>query len=239
MEKKMSDEKSRKELLEEPDPFLVFVGQAMEFGKTYQKQIVAGVTTLLIVVIAVYGVIYFKNKSEDRAAVMFGKALSHYSAILYRDPNIMNPKPPTAAEYEGVKKRFKEIVDKHAKTGSGKIALMHYADLCYLTKNYDEAIKAYTQALDEFGDNTEFKSLILNGLAYSYEGKKDFDKAVTYFEKIASDKDALMKDQAFFNLGRIYESLGKVKLMKDAFNRIVSDYPDSMYFELAREKVAG
>jgi hypothetical protein len=31
MEKKMSEEKSRKELLEEPDPFLVFVGQALEF----------------------------------------------------------------------------------------------------------------------------------------------------------------------------------------------------------------
>ncbi len=235
----MAEEKSRKELLEEPDPFLVFVGQAMEFGKQYQKQIVAAVTTLLILVIAVYGVIYFKNKADDRAAVMLGKALSHYSAILYRDPKIMNPKPPTVAEYESVKKNFKEIVDKHGKTGSGKVALMHYADLCYLTKNYDEAIKAYNQALVELGDKTEFKSLILNGLAYSYEGKKDFDKAVTYFEKIASDKDAVMKDQAFFNLGRIYESLGKVKLMKEAFNRIVSDYPDSMYFELAKEKVAG
>jgi len=235
----MAEEKSRKELLEEPDPFMVFVGKAMEFGKQYQKQIVAAVTTLLIVVIAVYGVIYFKNKADDRAAVMLGKALSQYSSILYRDPNIMNPKAPTSAEYEGVKKNFKEIVDKHGKTGSGKIALMHYADLCYLTKNYDEAIKTYNQALGELEDKTEFKSLILNGLAYSYEGKKDFDKAVTYFEKIALDKDAVMKDQAFFNLGRIYESLGKVKLMKEAFNHIVSDFPDSMYFELAREKVAG
>ena len=56
---------------------------------------------------------------------------------------------------------------------------------------------------------------------------------------IASDDNAVMKDQAFFNLGRIYESNGKMKLMKDAFGRIVSDYPDSMYFELAREKVSG
>jgi len=32
----MSEEKSRKELLEEPDPFLVFVGRMMEFGKMYQ-----------------------------------------------------------------------------------------------------------------------------------------------------------------------------------------------------------
>ncbi|MEZ4551410.1 MAG: hypothetical protein R2860_14370 [Desulfobacterales bacterium] len=34
----MSEEKSRKELLEEPDPFLVFVGQAMDFGKNTRKR---------------------------------------------------------------------------------------------------------------------------------------------------------------------------------------------------------
>ena len=235
----MSEEKSRKELLEEPDPFLVFVGRMMKFGKTYQKQIVAAVTTLLIVVIVIYGVIYFKNKTEDKAAVMLGQALAKYSSILYQDPNIINPKPPADAEYEAVKKNFKEIVDKYGKTGSGKVALMHYADLCYLTKNYDEAINTYNQALDVLGDKIEFKSLILNGIAYSYEGKKDFDKALTYFEMIASDENAVMKDQAFFNLGRIYESLGKMKLMKEAYSRIVSEYPDSMYFELAREKVPG
>jgi len=235
----MSEERSRKELLEEPDPFLVFVGRMMEFGKTYQNQIVAAVATLLIVVVAIYGVIYFKNKAEDKAAVMLGNALAKYSSILYRDPNILNPEAPTFVEYEDVKKNFKKIVDKYSTTGSGKIAVVHYADLCYLTKNYDEAIKTYNRALNAFGDKTEFKSLILNGIAYAYEGKKDFDKALTYFEKIASDEDAVMKDQAFFNLGRIYESLGKVKLMKAAYNRIVSEYPDSMYFDLAREKVAG
>jgi len=190
-------------------------------------------------VIAIYGVVYFKNKAEDEAAVMLGNALAKYSSILYQDPNTLNPEAPTFVEYEDVKKNFKKIIDKYSGTGSGKVALMHYADLCYLTNNYDEAINTYNQALDEFGVNTEFKSLILNGLAYSYEGKKDVDKALTYFEKIASDENAVMKDQAFFNIGRLYESLGKVKLMKEAYNHIVSEYPDSMYFDLASEKVAG
>lgn len=235
----MSEEKSRKELLEEPDPFLVFIGRMIQFGKQYQKELLTAVTLFLLVVIVVSGLVYFKNKAEDKAAVMLGNALAKYTAILQKDPNIINPKPPTFAEYEEVKQGFKIIVDKHGSTGSGKAALMHYADLCYLTKNYDEAITSYNQALDAFGDKSEFKSLILNGLAYSYEGKKDYDQAVVYFEMIASDDNAIMKDQAFFNLGRIYESNGKMKLMKDAYSRIVSEYPESMYFELAKEKVAG
>ena len=59
-------------------------------------------------------------------------------------------------------------VDKHGSTGSGKAALMHYADLCYLTKNYDEAIKAYNQALDEFGDKTEFLKKFNNFEKWEY-----------------------------------------------------------------------
>jgi tetratricopeptide (TPR) repeat protein len=200
---------------------------------------VTAVTSLILVILVVYGIVYFKNKAEDKAAEMLGNALSKYTAILQKDQNVINPKEPTFKEYEEVKQGFKIIVEKHASTGSGKAALMHYADLCYLTKNYDEAITSYNQALDAFGDESEFKSLILNGLAYSYEGKKDYDQAVKYLEMIASDDHAVMKDQALFNLGRMYEKNGKTKLMKDAYSRIVSDYPDSMYYELAREKVAG
>ena len=56
----MTEEKSRKELLEEPDPFLVFVGQVIEFGRQYQKQLVTAVTSLLLVIIVIYGIVYFK-----------------------------------------------------------------------------------------------------------------------------------------------------------------------------------
>ncbi|MBC2717861.1 MAG: tetratricopeptide repeat protein [Desulfobacteraceae bacterium] len=226
----MNDEKSRKELLEEPDPFLVFVGQMMELGKKYQKQIMAAVGAVVAVAIVITGVIYYKSKTEDRAAMMLGKAIAKYNAIKKDESSFI--------AYENVKKDFKNLAEKYGSTGSGKAALMQYADVCYLTKNYDEAIKIYNQALDVLG-KTEFKTMLLSGLAYSYEGKMEYELAAKYFEMIASDDAAVMKDQALFNLARMYGKLGKPELEKEAFGRLVSEYPDSMYFGLASEKIAG
>jgi hypothetical protein len=45
-----------------------------------------------------------------------------------------------------------------------------------------------------------------------------------------------MKDEAFFNLGRIYELMGENEKSTAAFKKIISDYTDSIYIELAKEK---
>ena len=228
----MIEEKSRKELkeeLEEPDPFLETIGRMLAFGKQYQQQIVAAVCGIVALALVITGTIYFNNRTEDKAAVLFGKAITAYTAL---------GKDAPAAGLEESKKSFKTIVDKYGSTGAGKAALIYYADVCYTTKNFDEAIDAYTKALGAF-DGSGFKNLILNGLAYSYEGKGDYEKAASHFEMIVSDKSAAMVDQALFNLGRIYEKMGKAKQAKETFARLVKEFPDSMYFSLASEKIAG
>ena len=229
----MSDDKSRKEMLEElgePDPFLVFVGQMMEFGKKYQKQILAAVGAVVAVAIVITGVVYYKNQSEDRAATMLGKTIAKYNSIKKDESSFI--------AYEEVKKSLKNISEKYGSTGAGKAALLQYADICFLTKNYDEAVTAYNHALDALG-KTEFKSMIISGLAYSYQGKEDDEQAVKYFEMITKDEAAVMKDEAFFNLGLLYGKMGKPEQEKEAFTKLVSEYPDSMFFDLASEKIAG
>lgn len=225
----MNEEPSRQELLEEPDPFLVFVGRALEFGKQYQRQIVAAVCGIVVLAVVASGAVYFNNKTEDKAALLFGTAVTAYTAL---------GKDAPADALETSRKSFKAIVDKYRSTGAGKAALMYYGDVCFALKQYDEAIDAYTKALDAFGDSG-FKNLILSGLAYSYEGKGDFEKAAAHFEKIANDTSAAMIDQALFNLGRLYEKTGKVDKGKETFARLVKEFPDSMYFGLASEKTAG
>jgi len=226
----MTEDLSRKELLEEPDPFLVFVGRMLDFGKKYQKQIVATVGAVVALAIVITGVVYYKNQTEDRAAALLGKAMAKYNAVKKGDT--------APAAYEEVKKEFKALTEKYRSTGAAKAALMQYADLCYLTQNYDEAISGYEKALDALGD-TEFRTMILSGLAYAWEGKGDYEQAAGYFEKIIAEETAVSKDQALFNLGRIYGKLGKMDKEKEMYARLVKDYPDSLFFDLASEKIAG
>jgi tetratricopeptide (TPR) repeat protein len=235
----MTEDKTRKELLEEPDPFLVFIGRVLAFIKKYQQQIIMAVMAVFIIIVAVSGMVYYQRHTEEKAADMLGKAIAKYNSLVQKDPKIINQKEPKPAEYEEAQKLFQEIMDKYGSTGAGKAALLNYADLCYRAKKYDDAIKAYEKALSDFGGHAAFKNLILNGLAYSYEAKQDVENAVKYYNMIVTDEDAVMKDQALFNLGRMYEKLGKKDKQTEVYKRIVAEYPNSMYFKLAKEKIAG
>lgn len=233
----MVEDKTRKELLEEPDPFIVFIGRVVDFAKKYQQQIVMTAMAVFIGAVVISGVVYFKRQTDDKAAALLGKAIASYSKITHKTTGIQ--KTPTVAEYEEARKIFKEVMDKYGSTGSGKAALLNYADLSYLVKDYDQAIKSYEKALNDFGGQPEFKNLILNGLASSYEEKQDLENAIKYFDLIVSGNNALMKDQALFNLALIYEKQGKKDKEVESYKRIISEFPDSTYAQIAKEKIAG
>jgi len=83
------------------------------------------------------------------------------------------------------------------------------------------------------------KNQILNGLAYSFEAKNDLQSAVEHFEMLVADKEAVSRDDALFNLGRLYNALGDKAKSRDSYGKILSDYPDSIYLKLAKEKISG
>ncbi|MCU0599947.1 MAG: tetratricopeptide repeat protein [Desulfobacterales bacterium] len=235
----MAEDKTRKELLEEPDPFLVFIGRALELVKKHQQQIIMAAMAVFIAVVAGSGMVYYQRHQEEKGAEMLGKAISNYNSLMRKDPQMISYQEPSAEDYDKSKKAFQEVMDQYGSTGAGKAALLNYADLCFRSKQYDDAIKSYEKALDAFGDQAAFKNLILNGLAYAFEAKEDPENAAKYFNMIVSDEGAAMKDQALFNLGRMYEKLGKTDQQIEVYKRIVAEYPDSMYFQMAKEKIAG
>jgi tetratricopeptide (TPR) repeat protein len=51
--------------------------------------------------------------------------------------------------------------------------------------------------------------------------------------------DQILRDEALFNLGVLYEKLGEMEKSEKAFNQIVSDFPDSMYINIIKERSAG
>ena len=227
----MAEDKNKETVLPEPDRIEIYAKCILEFIKTNQTAIAVAISALVLAALVISGVIYFQNRAEEKAQTMLGKAISQAEAA-------QRSNSPEAI-YEQVKPKFEEIIKKYGSTAAGKAALLKYADIAYQTSDYDTAIEMYQKALDAYDNNGELKSFILNGLAYSYESKDDYKQAAEYFNRIVNDKSSVMKDQALYNLGRIYGKMGESEKQQDAYNRIVSDYPDSMYYQLAKEKLAG
>lgn len=227
----MAEDKNKETPLPQPDKIEVYAKRILEFIKANQTAIVVAVSAVVLAAVIISGVIYFQKRAEEKAQTMLGDAIARVEAA-------KRSKAPEA-RFAEAKPKFEEIIKKYGSTAAGKAALLKYADLCYQTGDYDTAIEMYQRALEAYDDEGEIKSFILNGLAYSYESKEAYDRAAEYFNRIVTDKSAVMKDQALFNLGRIYGKMGKPEKQREAYKRIVSDYPDSMYSRLARGKLAG
>lgn len=222
---------SREELLEEPDAVTVYLHRFAEFVGQYQKQLIAAGIAFVVLILVISGVVYYMNHAENQASTMLGKAIARYEAV-----QSQNNDP---AQYEALKKEFKAVIDEYGFTDAAEMARVQLASVYYESGDYEKAVEWYKTAVDAFEGNPQFSDLVLNGLAYAYQAQGDYDNAVKYFEKIADDNSAITRDQALFNLGQLYGRLGQTEKSRHAFEKIVSEYPDSIYVEPAKMKLAG
>lgn len=222
---------SRKQLLNEPDEFITFTGKIIKWAIANQKAISWGLGAVLAAIMVFSGVRYFINTAENRSFALLQQSLTKYEAL-------MTEKGQEKAYLE-TKEDFQQILKKYKRRKGGLLARVIYADICYNADNYDESIELYNQALQDFADNPPYKYLILKSLGYAYEGKKDFQAAAEQFEMIASSPDAIMKDEALFGLGRMYAATDQNEKSIDALKKLIADYPDSIYVEIAKNMIPG
>ncbi|MBW2569352.1 MAG: tetratricopeptide repeat protein [Deltaproteobacteria bacterium] len=222
---------ARKELFNKPDEFITLTSRLLALAIKYKIQLSYGLSVLIVLVIAVSGFSYFSNKAETMAFDMLEQGIQKYTTIMKNDGQ--------DKAYLAVEKDFQTILDNYSKKDAGKLVKVVYANICYNSGEFDKAIDLYNKALHDFKNNRLYKNIILSSLGYSYEGNKDYNSAIKYFEMIASGSDFVMKDEAFFNLGRIYAVMGKNEKSIAAFKKIISDYTDSIYIKLVKERVTG
>ena len=223
--------KTRKELLKEPDEFMTLTGKIIGFAADHKTQLTYGLGIILALAIIVTGMRFFSIRAENKAAAMLDQSMAQYS-------NLQSSKTPDEV-YSAVSGDFQTILKKYGNKRSGRLARLIYANICYEAGNYQQAIDLYNASLNDFANYPMIHSQVLSSLGYAYEQQKEYATAVSYFEKISNAPEQILQDEALFNLGRLYDKLGQPEKSKEAYNKIVSEYPDFIYIELVKEKVSG
>ncbi|UCD89195.1 MAG: tetratricopeptide repeat protein [Desulfobacterales bacterium] len=223
--------RSRKRDLEQPDEFITFWTKLFNFASE-NKVLLSGILGFFIVLIVVVsGSAYYLKTSEDRSFALLQYAINTYQTAL-------GSNGPYKAYLE-VDKEFQSILEKYPRRKGGKLARLIYANICYNADNYDKAIDLYLSSLADFQNEPYLKNIVLNSLGYAYKGKKDYQTAATFFEKVVAEANATLKDDALFHLGDLYAKMGYHDKSVEAFRKILSNHTDSMYIEIAKEKVKG
>lgn len=222
--------RSRKRDLDNPDEFISFWTRLFDFVTAHKVQVSCAFGVFLILLIIGAASLYYLKKSENKAFSLLQEGIVNYQALLKTEG------PDKALK--GAEKDFERIINNYSQRQGGILARLYYADMCYAAKDYDKAIALYNPLLAELADKPFLKNLVLNGLGYCYEAKKDYKTASGYFEKVATSQDYPVKDEALFNLGEVYAAAGNKEKSMNAFKKILSDYPESIYTEIVREKLS-
>ncbi len=222
---------TRKQLLNEPDEFITFSSKLLKLIMDYKNHITVALCVIFSILIVFTAWRYFSNKAEDKAFALLDQGVTKYEKIKVKNGE--------SKAYLEVEKDFKSIFEKYSRKDGGKLARVTYANICYNAGKPDKAITLYNQSLRDFDDKPFINNIILNSLGYAHEKKGDYPGAIKYFEMIISSKQPDLKDEALFNLGRLYSKVGDEDKSLEAFKKIVSDYTDSIYFNIVKEKLAG
>lgn len=223
--------KTRKELLKEPDEFLTISSKLIKLAIEYKTHLSYALGTILVLVVIISGIRFFSIRAENNASALLDKSLTKYNSI-------KSEKQPDEV-YGEVSADFQFILNKYKGKESAKLARLIYANICYNAGKYKQAIELYKTALTDFAKYPMIHHQILSNLGYAYEQEEDYSTAVGYFEKISSAPEPIMRDEALYHLGRLYDKLGENEKSREAYNKILTDHQDFIYIDLVKERMAG
>jgi tetratricopeptide (TPR) repeat protein len=200
-----SAKKIIKKKLKEPDEFVTLTERAYLFISHHFKPIAGGgiVVLLLILLFLLYQ--RWERRNEENAFQMLNAAAETYQTVSspYRDAS--------AQEYKNVLERFNEVATKFPRTSPGKLALLYQGNINLRLGEFDQAIQVYESFLQKGGKGGLYSCFAMEGLGYSHEGKKDYEKAIHAYQREIESGENFQLANAYLGLGRCYEKLGKTK----------------------------
>ena len=222
---------SRKKLLKEPDEFISTTARVIQFFRTHQRKIVRSAIVVLIVVVAGAGGFYYLRWQEGKALSIQGQALK-----LYQEANVSSQENPGTEKKEEFKKaldKFREALSVYGWGRTAQISELYIGHCYFALKEYDQAQAAYSRCLEG-----SFRPIALNGLAYAFEAKGDYNKALENYQKNVDDRDNPFKVESMLGAARCYEALNQKPKALEIYQKALAQFPKSTLAEFIRWKVS-
>jgi tetratricopeptide (TPR) repeat protein len=224
--------KTRKELLKEPDEFITLSGKLINLAVEHKTLLTYSIAIIIGLAVIITGIRLFSIRAENKAAALLDNSLAKYESL-------KNEKKIPVEVYGAVSPDFQLILDKYGSKESGKIARLTFANICYNAGKYEQAIELYKTSLEDFEKHPLLQYQVLGSLGYAWEQLNDYATAAVYFEKLTSAPEPIMRAEALYHLGWLYDKLGQSERSKAAFNKILSEHQDFIYLDLVKEQISG
>lgn len=222
--------KSRKELLKEPDVIMTWSARMLAVATAHKQAIVYGVIGLLAAAALYSGYQYYSYWQEAQAGLLIDAAVAKYERLRAGDP------PEKAAK--AVAEDFQRIIAAYGSRFNGNTARLIYANLLYEAGDFSQAADLYRALQGQFSEFPLIRFQVIQSLGYTLVALKEDAAAARTFETALAAADPRLAAGVLYELGTLYARMGQAEKSTAAFNRILSEHPDSAYAPLAKERVS-
>ncbi len=219
---------TRKELLKEPDEFISFTGKVVNFVRANEKNIYTALVILLVGILIFTGLRFYLQRRAASAATAYDSAKQKFVSAV-------NTKSPE--DFAAVRGEFAQVVENYRRTPGGRLAQVMLGNTALQAGNFDEAIVEYAKALPLFKKEPLVLNMILSGMAYAAEGKKDWESAARHFGEVANDPASLNREDALLGQARALKALGDDAGAKQVYQTFLTDFPNSFRAQWVQEEM--
>jgi len=235
-------DKELKRQIKEDELVTVYQQAASYWGShQHELRLAIGVVVLLVAVVA--GIGYYQGQRTEAANVAFAEAFEVMKAPVTATLPAAADKPTglhfataeekykqAAAAFEGIDRRYPSLaVGRRAK---------YFGALSRLEAGDATAAEASLKELAARKDLKELEPVLARlALGDLYRRTGQLDKAIETYQQFVGDATApLPRDYALMSLGQAQEEAKKVKDARSSYERLVQEFPASLYAPEARRR---
>lgn len=227
--------------------FVRSVAHARQALAAQRRNLTLGVVVLVLLIAALAGFTAWRGSRDARANALLASALAVAEApVVPPAPPAPGSEPPLPrpgtfqteqARMEAALPKFMEAADKFPNADAGVAARYHAAGILNALGRHAEAEQRYQEVVSKAGSTIYSRTARL-GLAAAQAAQGKYDSAIMIYTELSRDTNAQIPvDGVLMQLGRTYARAGRKEDAVRSFNRIVEEFPQSVYAAEARREL--
>lgn len=223
------------------------MARARDVMETRGRDVGLLAVAVVLVVALIAGYIWWRQSREAKASGALAAALTVYEApvVPVTPPAPGSPMPvpqpgtyqTEQAKLDAALPKFVAAADQFPNTDAGVTARYHAAGILASLGRYAEAEQRYQEVIDKAGRGIYGRTARL-GLADAQVAQGKFDPAIKLYQDLSTDSSSQLPiDGVLMQLGRAFAKAGKRDDAVRTFNRVVEEFPQSLYVADARREL--
>ncbi|HTZ39594.1 MAG TPA: tetratricopeptide repeat protein [Syntrophales bacterium] len=226
----MAAAKMDKRDLEQTDVFQETFAKILDYARQNRQKLYASAGVFAVVIVLGAGYLFYSASYEkDAGKLYFDARLKAMKA----DPMGMGAAIPVAM------KALADVVEKYPSSDAAQAARYELGSFYFETGEYDRTIQIYTAFLEK-ASTKDLRTLYARfGIGYAYEAKKEYDKALDTFNKVAgSNPGNVFESLGYRNMARVYEEMNDLGKATEYYKKALEKTKDPAASSLLKRKIA-